>query len=147
MVTAQLLPNVVRAQQIFSLLFPLIRMLLCCKLLSQKKKKIVTGKMYKCKILHTLQQQYQKNVKTVIKDILLLHNYAPAHKLNVVTDFQIKEEVIEIPHSAFSPNLPLVTFISSQSLWKKNPITCSWMMLNLKIITWVLDLSVCEGSA
>lgn len=116
MVTAQLLPNVVRAQQIFSLLFPLIRMLLCCKLLSKKRKKSVTGKMYKCKILHTLQQQYQKNVKTVIKDILLLHNYAPAHKLNVVTDFHIKEEVIEIPHSAFSPNHPLVTFISSQNL-------------------------------
>lgn len=147
MVTAQLLPNVVRAQQIFSLLFPLIRMLLCCKLLSKKKRKALLERCTNVKVCIHFNSNTKKMSKTVIEDILLLHNNAPAHKLNVVTDFHIKEEVIEIPHSAFSPNLPLVTFISSQNLYKKKTIICSWMMVNLKIITWVLDLSVCEGSA
>lgn len=69
-------------------------------------KSSVTGKMYNCKILHELKQQYKnKRTKTSINGLLLLHDNAPVHKSKLVTYFSSKDGVIVIPRPAYSPNL------------------------------------------
>lgn len=66
----------------------------------------VTGKMYNCKILHELKQQYKnKRTKTSINGLLLLHDNAPVHKSKLVTYFFSKDGVIVIPRPAYSPDL------------------------------------------
>lgn len=69
-------------------------------------KSSVTGKMYNCKILHELKQQYKnKRTKTSINGLLLLQDNAPVHKSKLVTYFFSKDGVIVIPRPAYSSDL------------------------------------------
>ena len=68
------------------------------------KSNSVTGKFYRDNVLKKLKQYYSKRrPKSEIKNIRLLHDYAPSHKAGIVTEFLKQEKVTVMSHSPSSP--------------------------------------------